>query len=84
MQNREGGGGWRKAKEVGNRKWEVGRRRKKAVMSGQWLVARDAGDEGEDRVREAFGPNYDRLLALKNKYDPANFFRPNANIKPTV
>jgi FAD/FMN-containing dehydrogenase len=46
-------------------------------------VARDAGDEGEDRVREAFGPNYDRLLALKNKYDPANFFRPNANLKPT-
>jgi len=45
---------------------------------------RDAGDEGQDRVREAFGPNYDRLLALKNKYDPTNFFRPNANIKPTV
>ena len=47
-------------------------------------VARDAGEEGENRVREAYGPNYDRLLALKNKFDPTNFFRPNANIKPTV
>jgi FAD/FMN-containing dehydrogenase len=47
-------------------------------------VARDAGDEGQDRVRDAYGPNYDRLLALKNKHDPTNFFRPNANIKPTV
>ena len=42
------------------------------------------GQEGEDRVRAAYGDNYDRLLALKNKYDPTNFFRLNANIKPTV
>jgi FAD/FMN-containing dehydrogenase len=47
-------------------------------------ILRDSGEEGENRVREAYGPNYDRLLALKNKYDPTNFFRPNANIRPTV
>ena len=47
-------------------------------------VARDAGEEGEGGVREAFGPNYDRLLALQHKYDPTNFFRLNANIKPTI
>ena len=28
------------------------------------------GDEGDERVREAYGPNYDRLIALKTKYDP--------------
>jgi len=39
-------------------------------------------DEGEAVAREAFGPNYDRLVALKNKYDPTNFFRMNHNIKP--
>ena len=40
------------------------------------------GEEGEERVRAAYGPNYDRLVALKNKYDPTNFFRLNQNIKP--
>jgi FAD/FMN-containing dehydrogenase len=36
------------------------------------------------RVREAYGENYDRLVALKNKYDPANLFGVNQNISPTV
>jgi FAD/FMN-containing dehydrogenase len=42
------------------------------------------GEEGEDRVRAAYGANYEWLVALKNKYDPTNFFRRNANITPTV
>ena len=41
-------------------------------------------DDVDERVREAYGPNYERLVALKNKYDPTNFFRLNANIKPEV
>ncbi len=41
-------------------------------------------DEADPRAREAYGPNYERLVALKNKYDPTNFFRLNANIKPTA
>ncbi len=40
--------------------------------------------EGAGREREAFGPNYNRLVELKNKYDPTNFFRLNQNIIPTV
>lgn len=39
-------------------------------------------DEGEAVVRAAYGQNYDRLLALKSKYDPTNLFRMNHNIKP--
>jgi len=39
-------------------------------------------DEGDSFAREAYGCNYDRLVALKNKYDPTNFFRMNHNIKP--
>jgi len=41
-------------------------------------------DEGDERVRHAYGENYERLVILKNKYDPTNFFRLNANIKPTT
>jgi FAD/FMN-containing dehydrogenase len=40
-------------------------------------------DEGDAFARAAYGPNYDRLVSLKNKYDPTNFFRMNHNIKPT-
>ena len=41
-------------------------------------------DEGEDRVKATYGENYERLVSLKNKYDPNNLFRVNQNIKPTV
>jgi hypothetical protein len=43
----------------------------------------DSLDQGEGpRVREAYGINYDRLVALKAKFDPTNFFRCNQNIPP--
>jgi hypothetical protein len=41
-------------------------------------------EDDEDRVRKTFGPEkYARLQALKDKYDPENLFRLNANIKPS-
>ena len=40
------------------------------------------GDEGEDRIRAAFGEHYDRLATVKAEYDPENLFRGNQNIRP--
>lgn len=41
-------------------------------------------DQGQDRVKDFFGRNgkYERLVALKEEYDPTNIFRLNQNIKP--
>jgi len=41
------------------------------------------GDEGEARIREAYpGSTWDRLRAIKSRYDPTNLFRLNQNIPP--
>ncbi len=43
------------------------------------------GDEGEGRIREAYpGSTWDRLAAIKGRYDPTNLFRLNQNIPPAT
>jgi FAD/FMN-containing dehydrogenase len=39
-------------------------------------------EEGDPMMRQAFGPQYERLAALKRQYDPTNLFRLNQNIQP--
>ncbi|MEO8149525.1 MAG: FAD-binding oxidoreductase [Bacteroidia bacterium] len=41
-------------------------------------------DEGVDRIKATYGKNYERMVKIKNKYDPSNLFRVNQNIKPVA
>jgi FAD/FMN-containing dehydrogenase len=59
--------------------WEA---MKPHLAPGSYVNYLSEDDDGAAKV--AFGPNYDRLLALKNKYDPRNLFRMNHNIRPTI
>lgn len=49
--------------------------------SGSYLL-NALGEETHDIIKAAFGPNYHRLVEIKKKYDPTNFFRLNQNIIP--
>ena len=51
-------------------------------LKGYYINVTEDGSQGE--TRRNFGGNFDRLLALKNEYDPSNLFRLNANIEPTI
>lgn len=57
---------------------------KRFSSGGVYLNFPGLGEEGEDLVRAAYGANYERLVDLKNKYDPRNLFSLNQNIKPSV
>ena len=46
------------------------------------VYVNDLSYDDDNRIRGAFGQNYERLSALKKKYDPENFFRLNPNVKP--
>jgi hypothetical protein len=46
------------------------------------VYANNLGDEGDERVRAAFGDNYRRLSEIKRENDPTNVFRLNQNIRP--
>jgi hypothetical protein len=39
-------------------------------------------DEGQERVQATYREHYGKLAAIKQKYDSANLFRVNQNIKP--
>jgi FAD/FMN-containing dehydrogenase len=52
------------------------------VTARQYVNYQSADESDQDQVRIAYGPNYDRLVEVKGKYDPDNVFHLNQNIKP--
>ena len=51
------------------------------LPTGRWLNYL-GDDQGDDAIRAAYGPNYERLLEIKRRYDPGNVFHLNHNIAP--
>jgi hypothetical protein len=54
----------------------------KPYMVGTTAYVNALEKQEGDRVRETYGPKYQRLAAIKAKYDPQNFFHHNVNIEP--
>jgi FAD/FMN-containing dehydrogenase len=66
-----------------NRQWARDLAEALAPASAGSVYVNQLGNEGQERVRIAYGAaKYDRLAALKAKYDPDNVFRLNQNILP--
>jgi hypothetical protein len=53
-------------------------------LSGGYVNFMSDDDDDKGRVKASYGANYDRLVAVKRKYDPENLFRVNQNIDPAV
>ncbi len=53
-------------------------------FAGGGAYVNDLGQDDDDRVRTAYGANFERLATLKKTYDPENLFRLNPNIKPAA
>jgi FAD/FMN-containing dehydrogenase len=64
-------------------KWvRDGGERLRPFSTGRTYINFQTADEGEDRVRATYGDNFDRLVQVKQRYDPDNLFRSNRNIPP--
>jgi FAD binding domain/Berberine and berberine like len=53
------------------------------ATSGTYINFLGSEEDESAAVRASYGPNYERLVRVKNAYDPTNFFHLNHNIKPT-
>ena len=62
--------------------WADEARRLLRPSSGERIYANYQSYAGKGTAEAVFGSNHPRLVALKNKYDPTNFFRRNSNVEP--
>jgi FAD/FMN-containing dehydrogenase len=77
-------GGWAPGEPGAERfpQWvrDAGERIRPFATGGGYVNFQTA-DEGDERVRAAYGANFDRLLAIKRSHDPGNLFRSNRNVR---
>jgi FAD/FMN-containing dehydrogenase len=65
------------------RQWiRAGWARVRPFSTGRTYINFQAADEGEERIRAAYGANFDRLAEVKRAWDPDNLFRANRNVRP--
>jgi FAD/FMN-containing dehydrogenase/pimeloyl-ACP methyl ester carboxylesterase len=60
--------------------WE----RFRPFSTGASYINLQTADEGDDRIRATYGDNFERLVEVKQAYDPDNLFRSNRNIQPVL
>ena len=73
------------ADDEANIAWVRDYRKANAPFTTGGVYLNFIGDEGDDRIKAAFGAEkYDRLAQIKGEYDPANVFAGNQNIRPVV
>jgi FAD/FMN-containing dehydrogenase len=71
------------ARDVEHMAWGRATRAAFAPWSSGGVYLNFIGDEGEERIRAAFGPSYERLAEVKRTYDPGNLFAGNQNVRPS-
>jgi FAD/FMN-containing dehydrogenase len=77
-------GGYRAEEAEANVRWaRATTDAMRPFMSGAAYVNYLGADATADAVRAAYGPAWERLVALKDRYDPTNLFRLNQNIRPS-
>ncbi len=74
-------GAWRDAEHIA---WGREVRERFGAWRTGGIYLNFIGNEGQDRVRAAYGPAYDRLATVKAEWDPDNVFRGNQNIVPAT
>jgi hypothetical protein len=58
--------------------------RVRPFSTGRTYINFQTADEDDARVRATYGANFDRLVAVKQRFDPGNLFRVNRNITATA
>ena len=73
------------ADDAANIAWVRDYRKANAPFTTGGVYLNFIGDEGEERIKAAFGAQkFERLTQIKSEYDPSNVFAGNQNIRPKV